>query len=333
MPRVQVADQSFTLDAGENLLDGLLRQGHPIAHSCHAGVCQSCLVKAVTGTPPVAASKGLKPTLQAAGYALACQWVPAEDIGISLPGAEAEASPVVLTALDQLNADVLRMRLAFTSGQERFDSRPGQYLNLINPAGVSRSYSIANDCAVDAYLELHVAKTAHGEFTQWLFNQARPGITLHARGPAGDCFYLPSPDQNFPMLLVGTGTGLAPLYGIVNDALQRGHHGPITLLHGASNPQRLYYKEELSQLARLHNNFRYLPCVLTAADGATDLIQGDVNETALAALDPARLAEQRVYLCGAADFVQALRKRIFLKGVRSAHIHCDAFVSRKVEAA
>lgn len=332
MATVHIAHQHFPLTDGESVLDGLLRQGQSIAHSCRSGVCQSCLVKAVTGTPPAAATKGLKPTLQAEGYALACQWIPAADVEISLADSDAEAAPVVIRALDRLNPDVLRVRLGFDAGQKGFDSRPGQYLNLINPEGVARSYSIANDSSVDGDLELHIANTASGEFTHWLFNRATPGTQLHARGPAGDCFYLPDIGQEFPMLLAGTGTGLAPLYGIVHDALRRGHKGPITLLHGGSSPVRLYYVQELCDLAQQYPNFTYQPYVLAAAGADPLLRQGDLNEAALEALDPARLPEQRVYLCGAPEFVQALRKRIFLKGVRSAHIHCDAFITRNVTA-
>ena len=52
----------------------------------------------------------------------------------------------------------------------------------------------------------------------------------------------------------------------------------------------------------------------------------------MAALDPARIAETRVFLCGNPDFVRGLRKQAFMKGVRSANIFCDAFVQRPVAA-
>jgi hypothetical protein len=58
-----------------------------------------------------------------------------------------------------------------------------------------------------------------------------------------------------------------------------------------------------------------------------------LSEATLASLDPARLADTRVFLCGAPEFVHALRKKIFLKGVKSSHIFCDAFVARPIAAA
>jgi len=335
MPRLTLDQHSYELAENENVLDCLLRHGQSLAHGCRAGACQSCLVQAVSGTPAGKAVQGLKSTLQARGYALACQWIPETDVTLRLPGMAEEAVRVVITELTPLSTDVLRVRLAFESNDSGFPCRPGQYLTLTNPAGISRSYSVANDCKQDGWLELHVASTPLGEFTGWLFREAACGQILHARGPAGDCFYLPETEgrQDFPILLAGTGTGLAPLYGIARDALAQGHGGPITLLHGGSRPERLYYIDEMRALAAQQANFHYRPLVLSDNGGDARLTRGDLAEAALAALDAKRAGAQRVFLCGAPEFIQGLRKRIFLAGVRSAHIHCDAFITRRIEAA
>lgn len=333
MPKVVLGDNSFDLEDNESVLDCLLRNEQPIAYACRSGVCQSCLCKSVQGTPPARAQAGLKSTLQAGGYALACQWVPEGDIEVRLPGAAENALEARIVAMDRLNPGVMRLRLALTGDAKGFQCRPGQYLNLINPDGVSRSYSVANDCHDDGVLEFHVGATPQGLFTSWLFQQARVGDSLHLRGPAGDCFYVPDPEQQFPILLVGTGTGLAPLWGIANAALAQGHRGPVALLQGGTLPERLYYVDELSGLKQAYPNFNYRALVLQGAGSDPRIEQGDLAEQALASLDPARLKETRVFLCGAPEFVQGLRKRIFLKGVASAHIFCDAFVTRTVTPA
>lgn len=333
MPQVTMDAGRYTLADNESVLDCLLRNDKQVPYACKTGVCQSCLVKAVSGTPTAKACGSLKRSLQTGGYALACQWVPESDIEVKLPGLDEASTPVVIAELQTLGPGLLRVRLKAAPGSSLFDSRPGQYLNLTNPAGISRSYSIANDSALDGYAELHVADTTHGTFTHWLFRQARPGDHLHARGPAGDCHYAKDAAQDYPILLAGTGTGLAPLYGIAHDALRQQHKGGITLLHGGSSPARLYCVDELLALAKSQSTFTYQ--ALTLADPGPDIRmrQGDLTEAALACIDPARLADTRVYLCGAPEFVQPLRKKIFLKGVKSSHIFCDAFVTRAVSAA
>jgi len=330
MPQVKVGSGSYVTAEGESVLDCLLRHDQNIPYACKSGVCQACLVKAVNCSPPPRASTGLKATLQSGGYGLACQWVTESDIEIKLPGATEQAVTAVISRMDKLNPDIMRVILTAEDSGTMFESRPGQYLNVINPFGITRSYSIANDYLCDQFLELHIANTQHGEFTHWLFNQAQIGEKVHVRGPAGNCFYAYTDHQKFPILLIGTATGLAPLYGIVHDALRHQHKGSITLLHGGSIPGRLYYVDELKALALQHRHFTYQALVLATTDTDSRFQQGDIEQEALNSLTPEMLAHVRVYICGAPEFVQGLRKKIFLKGVRSDHIFCDAFVGRKI---
>ena len=52
MSRVQCDGRPVEVGDGESLLEAVLRAGVPLPHSCRVGACQSCLVKATTGTPP-----------------------------------------------------------------------------------------------------------------------------------------------------------------------------------------------------------------------------------------------------------------------------------------
>ena len=156
----------------------------------------------------------------------------------------------------------------------------------------------------------------------WLFDEARPGDVLELQGPAGECFYVPGrPEQ--PLLLAGTGTGLAPLYGLVRDALARGHTGPIWLFHGAVEASGLYLVEELRELQSRYSCFQYRPCVLRGQErvgvtvGALDAL---IQEAC------PRPRGWRAYLCGDPDLVLSLRKKLFLAGLSLKDIHADAFL-------
>jgi ferredoxin-NADP reductase len=162
--------------------------------------------------------------------------------------------------------------------------------------------------------------------SNWLHDDVAPGHRLEVRGPAGDCFYLTGrPEQ--PILLAGTGTGLAPLYAIVRDALHHGHTGPIRLYHGALNPAGLYLVDELTQLAAEYANFTYVRSVLNADDALdAGLRVGNLENMILS--DTPSFAGWRVFLCGNPELVKNLRKRIFLAGAKMKEIYSDAFVMR-----
>ncbi|MES2605779.1 MAG: FAD-binding oxidoreductase, partial [Pseudomonadota bacterium] len=90
------------------------------------------------------------------------------------PGSAASTVAVRISGLQLLNPVVMKLQLQ-PVGDTAIDYRPGQYMSLINPAGTIRSYSVANDYQREGVLEFHIASTAQGVFTNWLFNAARIG--------------------------------------------------------------------------------------------------------------------------------------------------------------
>lgn len=318
--KVRLGDTLYPRQPDDSVLDALLAAGVEIPHSCKAGVCQSCLMQAVQGQPSDSAQAGLKSTYRARGYFLACRWYPETDVMVKLPSMDDSAVTATINRLEKVNHDVIRLFIRPTAP---FAATAGQYLTLLIPHGIARSYSIANSPQREGAIELHVRCVPHGQLSGWLREQATIGDTVYLRGPAGECFYHAEADRTFPMLLVGTATGLAPLFGIVRDALHQGHSGPIHLFHGVLHSRDLYLVESLKRLSEEHANFSYTPCVLHGeADGAYAC--GDVQELALAALIDK--AATRVYLCGSPELVNTLKKKIFLAGVSLRHIFYDAFL-------
>jgi ferredoxin-NADP reductase len=306
---------------GETVLDCLLRAGVPAASSCRTGACQTCVLRAARGRPPEASQKGLKETWRAQGLFLACQCVPEEDIEVA-PADALPSADVTVRRIERHAAAVARIYLECASP---FDYRAGQFIHLSRGDGLTRSYSLASVSGEDPLLEIHVKRVPSGAMSGFLHEALRPGDTLTVRGPAGDCFYVEGrPDQ--PLVLAGTGTGLAPLLGIARDALARGHRGPIRLHHGASARGGLYADAELRDLARRHPAFEYAPCVRDSdgEESGPPVTVGSIDEAVLAVIRERRGC--RVFLCGPPERVLGLRKAVFLAGVSMRDIHADAFI-------
>jgi NAD(P)H-flavin reductase len=332
MPKLKFRSSTYTLNRYESVLDCLLRNQQYIPYACKAGTCQACLIRAVDCAATPESKKWIKESLQQRGYTLACQWVPDSDVEAALPTIEEFSVQTRIRSIDSLNAHVIRLLLDVVDKAAMFHYFPGQYVTLINSGGIARSYSVANNYEKDGWLEFHISHTPHGIFTGWLFDKAQAGDILHLRGPAGDCFYSNSSGSDFPMILAGTGTGLAPLYAILHDALAQEHQGEITLYHGGGTSDQLYYVDELKALAAAHDNFNYVPCAREGSGEAevACLEKGSVEDVVNARLDLGSLSRTIVFLCGAPAFVHGLRKQIFLKGANSGNIHCDPFLERSV---
>ncbi|ALP52419.1 oxygenase [Candidatus Tenderia electrophaga] len=317
MPNITYAEHTYACRSDESVLECLARHGVELSSSCRAGVCQTCMVKATSGAPPSEAQKGLKPQLQQQGYFLACICTPAEDLTVGAAD-EADLPRSDATVMDKtpFNETIVRLRL---KPESAFDYRPGQFINLHRDDGLIRSYSIAS-LPRDGYLELHVEHIAGGRMSAWIRNELAAGETLQIDGPHGDCFYIDSaPEQN--LLLIGTGSGLAPLYGIVRDALAHGHRGQIHLFHGGRERGKLYLIDELKQLAEQHDNMFYTPC-LSGPDNH-GFAAGRANELALQQFP--KLDGWRVYLCGHPEMVNNTKKKAFLAGANFDQIHADPF--------
>jgi CDP-4-dehydro-6-deoxyglucose reductase len=316
--------QVVTAANGERLLDALLRAGLRVPSSCRAGACQSCMVKATRGTPPVAAQAGLKETLRAQGFFLACSAELREDLEITLEGTKALAVPAQISAVERLSADVLRVTVRPALP---FPHRGGQWLTLLRDDGLARPYSIASVPGSDARgmdaIELHVRVLPHGRMSGWLAGSEALGASVQLRGPAGDCFYTGG-NLAQPLLLAGTGTGLAPLWAVAREALRAGHAGPIHLWHGARNRDGLYLVEEIRALARHHRQLEYHPCVLDGGETDVDVARGRLDEIVLKG---AALAGSRLFLCGDPKFVATVKRGAFLGGAALRDIHADAFVT------
>jgi NAD(P)H-flavin reductase/ferredoxin len=319
MPRVICEGRAVTVRPGQRVLDALLEAGLTVPSSCRAGACQSCLVKATGGTPPAAAQVGLKDTLRAQGYFLSCQAELREDLSITLDAARELSVPARIAEVAPLSHDVLRV-LVHPDGA--LPARAGQFVTLVREDGLARAYSIANLPEAGSPLELHVRVHPRGRMSGWLASADALGAEVQLRGPAGACFYTPgSPAQ--PMLLAGTGTGLAPLWGIARDALAAGHTGPIQLWHGARVPGGFYLVDEIAALCQRHPQLSFQRCVLDGPP-APGVETGRLDEVLLAR---ARVAGWRVFLCGDPELVLGLKRRLFLAGAALRDIHADAFVT------
>ncbi|NOQ17205.1 MAG: 2Fe-2S iron-sulfur cluster binding domain-containing protein [Methyloprofundus sp.] len=318
MTELIIDNKSYTCAANETVLDALLREEVEVSYSCKKGTCQSCMMRSTGNAPPEVAQKGLKDTQKKQSYFLACLCMPEQDMEIRLPEQSELYSQGKVVENSMLNRNTLLLKLQCQDIQEYF---AGQFVNLQRADGLTRSYSIANTPQESGILEFHIRELADGQFSSWLHNDIKVGDAIAVSEPQGHCFYIPErADED--LVLVGTGTGLAPLVGILHDALEKGHTGPISLFHGASVLEDLYRVKEMRELAEKHANFSYFPCI------SGDIVpEGFISGRAdvVAKENHSEWKKVRLFLCGHPEMVSSMKMDGFLSGVSMDDIYTDAF--------
>lgn len=318
--------QRFELLPGETVLDGIERQGLSVPSLCRRGVCQTCLLEAKRGAVPPASQRGLRDSSRRRSLFLACVCTPLEDLEIARCGTSPRFGSRV-EAVEYLSPGVLRVIIGAPPG---LSYEAGQFVHLERPRdGLMRPYSVAS-LPSTGHLELHVALLAGGAMSGWL--REAKGEEVALRGPFGGCFYIADEPER-PLLLAGTGTGLAPLLGVVRAALAAGHRGPIRLYHGSVSRAGLYSWEELRSLLAASSRLSVTGSLLegpadppgTSGDARCQMRVAPLDELVLS--DASRSDQDRVYLCGHPDLVRKLEKKLYLAGVPLDRIHCDPFVA------
>jgi phenol/toluene 2-monooxygenase (NADH) P5/A5 len=286
----------------QNILDACLRQGINVPHACTHGTCGTCKAEILDGEVDHgdASVFALLDSERTEGKALICTATPRSDVTIEADIEEEDETRRVLLDLD---------------GDIEFN--PGQYVQVTIPgAGVTRSWSMANPPGQSRQVELQIRRTPGGLGTDgWVFKALAVGDRVQVSGPFGRFFLREARDE--PAILIGGGTGVAPLKSMVRHVLETGSQQRLHLYHGARTLVDLYDVEFFQDLQRLFpDQFSYRPVL---SDEQVDGYgHGFVTDAVDAEFDTCR--DHVAYLCGPPVMVDAalkmlMRKRLFPRDI------------------
>lgn len=203
----------------------------------------------------------------------------------------------------------------------QMDFLAGQYVSIkVDAAGTRRSYSIASRPDITHGFELAIDVTPGGVGTQFL--QHTPlGTEVEVLGPLGAFVIADDPSEK-AIVLVGTGSGIAPLRSMILDLLQvKQEKRPIVLHWGVRYVESLFWENEFQDIVESFPNFSFHPVISRAAEGWT-LCRGRVTDC-LATHE--LLADAGYYLCGGKPMIESVVQLLKERGVAPEHIHHEKF--------
>ena len=319
---------SFSAAEDQSLLDAALAASLNLPHSCKGGNCGSCRARLLEGEirypngPPL----GLSAVEAAEGFVLLCQARACSDVTletapITTPEeASVKHMPARVERAEVLAHDVMGLHLKLPVA-EAFSFEAGQYIDILLPGGRRRSFSIASPPHLPRMLELHVRRVAGGEFSEGIFGGNARNELLSIEGPLGHFVYRPG---SAPMLLVGGGTGIAPLLSILRHVTGNSIARDMTVYWGVRAERDLYAHAALRELAvgGAPARLRYVPVLSEPAPGWAGA-RGLVHEAVIADID--RLRDYDVYAAGPPAMIAAVRREFGARGVAPERLFFDSF--------
>jgi len=303
MPELCVGERRWTVPVGSNLLDALNEAGLNVPYSCRAGSCHACLVHCLDGQPTDALPEALALDKHAQGWRLACQCRVVSDLRVAVFDPVQDGIAAQVCALDWYG-DVLRLRLR---PERALRYQAGQHLVLWN-GSVARPYSLASLPGEDDFLEFHIDCRRPGAFCDKA-RELQVGDVLRLGELRGGALHYDPDWHARPLWLLAAGTGLAPLWGILREAVRQGHGGEIRVMHVAHDHAGHYLAEPL----------------LEREGVSVERVLVNQLDEALAGLRPSS-RQTIALLCGAPGSVERFARRLFIAGVPRNQVLADVFV-------
>ena len=315
----------FQAESNETLLDAALRANVILEHSCKTGRCGACKTKAAVGsTLAIMDESGLTLREKLSGWILTCARSAVDDVQLSVEDlgdfklSPAKTYPCRIQSLEKLAPDVLKVVLRLPP-QQPFTYLPGQYVDMIGPEGIRRSYSMANGPSADKCIELHIRQVPDGAMSQYWFEQAKLNDLLRLNGPLGTFFLRDV--AGLDLVFLATGTGIAPVKAMLEGlAVVAEHSRPrsIAVYWGGRTTQDLYWRPAAETVEH-----RFIP-VLSRPNADWAGVRGHVQQALVA--DKPLLSQTVVYACGSDAMIHSARQALIAAGLPERRFHSDAFV-------
>ena len=332
---VQPSGRTFSVTRDEPILSAAIRQGVGLPYGCKDGACGSCKCRLLEGrvVHGVHQNKALSADEEAAGWTLTCQATPQTDLVIearTVPGAGEFAvrkMPSRVTTITRPAPDVAILQMQLPAN-DRLEYHAGQYIEFILRDGSRRSYSMANapHTQIDKPgIELHLRHLPGGKFTDHVFGVMKEKDIVRMEGPFGSFFLREDTDK--PMILLASGTGIAPIKAIIEHLQFKRSQRTAHLYWGCRSKADLYLHDWALDAGKTLPNLHYVP-VLSEPKPEDDWTgrTGFVHQAVMR--DFPNLMNHQVYACGAPIMVQSAQHDFVVKsGLPDDEFYADAFTS------
>ncbi len=233
---------SFQARSGQVMLDAALLAGVRLPHDCRAGLCGSCLTRVRAGI--TLGGNSTQP-----GLVYACQARVFSDLTL-----EVEDRPAVaqtsgkIVSLGEVAEDIVEVTM---QAEDPLEVLPGQYCRFRFRGYPDRPFSPTASLTgirEDGLIRLNIKRVRDGKVTPQLGRSIRLGHGVEINGPHGHAFLRTG--KRGRLVLIGSGTGFAPVWSVAAAALRENPNRPIIMVAASRKRSAFYMGRALDVLTR-----------------------------------------------------------------------------------
>lgn len=313
---------SFLSSDRKTVLDCAIDAGIIFEHSCKTGRCGKCKATLLEGeVSEILPQSGLITTSKDNQFLTCCCMatsdilIDAEDIS-TLHWIKSKIFPCRINSIDLLSENIIKVKLRLPPALNML-FLPGQFIDVIGPNSIKRSYSIASIPA-SKEISLLIKRIEYGEFSDYWFNEAKPNDFLRIEGPKGTFFLR---DKQKKLVFLATGTGIAPIQSIL-EALDSDPN------FNQSESISLFWGNRIQKDFIWKPNFKKLDVdvsLIVSRDNSNWHGEvGYVHDFALSKIN--NIHESRIYACGSSQMINSAKVKFLEAGLNERHFYSDPFV-------
>ncbi len=294
------------------------------------GSCGYCKVKVTEGGGEFLATEAgfVSEKERAEGIRLSCQCKVKDDIKIEIPEHlfNVKQYECTVRSNELLTPTIMHLILDLPEG-ETIDFKPGQYIQILVPEyensdeDIYRAYSMSGSPSNNTQIELFVGLVTNGVASTYVHHHLKVGDKFTIIGPFGDFYYL---DNDREMIMVATGTGMAPIMSILLHMQENNIDRKCTFYFSSRTGEDLFMMDRLKEMEKTMPNFKLI-CSLTQPEKHDNWTGETLRVDKMITKYVENGDNKEAYMCGSPRMITGAAEALMATGIDESLIYYDKF--------
>ncbi len=219
--------------------------------------------------------------------------------------------------------------------KETFKFIPGQFITIdaeVNGEKLRRDYSICSSANSDE-VRIVVKAIDGGRFSNYANNHLKEGDKLKIAAPEGKFILEPDPDHKKTYLAIAAGSGITPVFSMIQSVLETETESKFVLLYGNKSKEKTIFKDQLDALASEYGE-RFQIIYVFSKQLSEGALAGRIDQDKINDLlkrTYSNLNFDSIFLCGPEAMIDQAEEVLVDNGISKENIHFELFTPSKKE--